>query len=180
MNQQLPEVAKQLCAVLNAPARLVAHVALVHDAAFELLQGLATQFPNLQIDHNSVLVGASIHDLGKILHPSELSGPGHRHEEDGPALLERNGIPGQLARFARTHATWDREPVEVEDLLVALADKVWKGQRHELLEGLVVERIASTTGIDKWQVFSSLDEILTTIAETGDQRLEWQQQFGTK
>jgi HD domain len=167
VQHRLPELAKRLCVELKAPPRLVAHLTLVHDAACELVQGLEDRFPGFHFDHGAVLFGASSHDLGKILHPAELSGPGHRHEDDGPTLLEPHGVPPHLTRIARTHATWDREPVEIEDLLVALADKVWKGQRNEILEGVIVDRIASATGITKWEVFSRIDEILASIAEKG-------------
>lgn len=140
VQHQLPELAKRLCVELKAPPRLIAHLTLVHDAAYELVQGLKSRFPGFQFGHDAVLVGASTHDLGKILHPSELIGPGHRHEEDSPEFLEQHGVPPHLARFARTHATWDREQVEIEDLLVALADNVWKGQRNDALEGqLLIE-----------------------------------------
>lgn len=180
MNQRLPELAKRLCAELNAPPRLVAHLTLVHATAREIAKGLAEWLPGFQFDHDAVLIGASIHDLGKTMHPAELTGPGHHHEEDGPDLLEQHGVPSHLARFARTHASWNREPVEIEDLFVALADKVWKGQRNEMLEALVVDRIAVATGITKWEVISHLDQLLTSIAEKGEERLECQRQFGTE
>jgi hypothetical protein len=180
VQHRLPELATRLCVELKAPPRLVAHLSLVHDAACELVQGLEDRFPGFHFDHDAILFGASTHDLGKILHPTELSGPGYRHEEEGSAFLEGNGVPPQLARFARTHASWDREPVEIEDLLVALADKVWKGQRNEVLEGMIADRIAVATGITKWEVFSHLDQLLTSFADKGEERLEWQQQFGTE
>ena len=33
-----------------------------------------------------------------------------------------------LARFCVTHARWESDGIGLEDLLVALADKLWKGK----------------------------------------------------
>ena len=110
----------------------------------------------MAFDADAVCFGAATHDLGKVLHPDELTGSGKRHEKDGPGLLEAHGVPSEQARFARTHGTWNEESL-LEDLLVALSDAVWKGQRVEDLEGFVVQRIAEQTGQEKWEVFSALD-----------------------
>src|SRR5262245_33566156 len=131
--EPLPDEAKRLCQALNAPERLIRHLTLVHHVAGALLESVAVEFPDLQVDAAAVAFGAATHDLGKVLHPNELTAPGRLHEQDGPPLLERHGVPPNLARFARTHGTWQSEPVEREDLLVALADKIWKGQRDEAL-----------------------------------------------
>lgn len=161
---------------LDVCPRLAAHLSLVHDAALEIVIGLAQHFPDLQIDQHAVCFGAGTHDLGKVLHLNELTGPGNQHENDGPSLLEQHGIPPHLARFARTHGAWDREALEIEDLLVGLADTIWKGQRIGPLEDLIVSRIAEATGKAKWEVFDTLDKIVTVIAEKGDERLEYQRQ----
>ena len=71
---------------------------------------------------------------GKIIHVDEMSGPGHRHELAGERLLIAQGISEKVARFCVTHAAWDDSDRTVEDLLVALADKLWKGKREEGLE----------------------------------------------
>jgi len=147
----------------------------VHDAAVEIVEGLRQQFPTLSFDEEAVLFGAATHDIGKILHPAELTGPGKRHEEDGPALLEHHGVPPELARFARTHGAWSDETLPLEDLLVALADAVWKGQRLEALEAQVVDRIGENTDIEPWEVFDKFDGLLEEIAAHGDERLAWQQ-----
>ena len=47
------------------------------------------RWPVLSVDHEAVLYGAATHDIGKVLHPNELDGPGNEHEKDGPALLEQ-------------------------------------------------------------------------------------------
>ena len=173
--RDLPDDAQQLLAKLKTPPRLMAHLALVHDAALEILDGLQRRWPDLQIDADSVLFGAATHDAGKCLHPNELTGPGNRHEQDGPALLEQYGIPPVRSRFARTHGTWSHEPdLAVEDLLVALADHSWKGSRSEDLESKVAERIAGSLGIEIWESFMGLDEIVAQVASRGEERLAWQ------
>lgn len=170
----LPTAAQELLGKLGASPRLAAHLRLVHDAAIEIVEGLRKRFPKLRFDYEAVLFGAASHDFGKVLHPAELTGPGSRHEDDGPGLLERHGISPELARFARTHGAWSRENLPLEDLLVALADTVWKGQRLEALEAQVVGQIAEKTGVEKWQVFDMLDGLLEEIAADGDVRLAWQ------
>jgi hypothetical protein len=170
----LPAEALRLCRELNASHRLIEHLRLVHCVAFHLLEAFEVRFPNLTIDREAVLFSAATHDLGKVVHPEELSGPGDRHEEVGPALLVEHGVSVQLARFARTHGWWDREPVEFEDLLVALSDNVAVGKRNEGLEQLTVEMLVELTGLKAWEAFSVLDEMLqslsiqTTFARTGE------------
>lgn len=163
---------------LDAPPRLVAHLTIVHDVAGELVNAIEEYFPNLTVDTDSVRFGAATHDLGKVKHRSELDGPGDQHEDAGPTLLEEQGIPEQLARFAKTHGAWSREELPLEDLLVALADAVWKGQRIEQLEKQVVEQIADRTEKERWEVFSALDGVLEKIACRGEERLAWQQANG--
>ena len=62
----------------------------------------------------------------------------------------------------------------LEDLLVAAADKVWKGKREEALEQALVHRIAVLSGTEAWQVWLRLDDILTALAEAASERLGWQ------
>jgi hypothetical protein len=173
----LSEEIQQIFGQLDVCPRLAAHLSLVHDAAIQIATGLAQHFPELQFDPHAVYFGAATHDLGKVLHPNELTGPGNLHESDGCGLLERLGVPSHLARFTRTHGAWDREPVAIEDLLVALADTIWKGQRISSLEDLIVNRISQVIGEARWEVFGTLDEIVTVITEKGDERLEYQRQY---
>jgi len=176
--RDLPDDARQILETLHAPARLVAHLTLVHDVAADLIRALRTRWPDLPVDHEAVLLGAATHDIGKVQHLNELEGPGHDHEKDGPSLLERLGIPPERARFSRTHGTWKQEAdLKCEDLLVALADTSWKGQRDDELEKLLASRIASLQGIEKWEAFMALDEMLERVAGAADERLAWQRQF---
>jgi hypothetical protein len=171
-----PPDAQRLCDELHASERLRRHLLLVHDVAATLLDALHVAFPSLVIEADVVLFGAATHDLGKVLHQDELVGPGHRHEEAGPALLEQHGVDPMLARFARTHATWRNENVELDDLLVALSDNLWKGKRNEELEGLVVAKISEATTEPQWSVFEKLDHRFEVIAEGAERRLAWQAQ----
>ena len=75
---------------------------LVHDVAAGLIRSLRNGWPDFAVDQDAVLFGASIHDIGKVMHPNELFGPGHDYEQDGPPLLERLGSPPERARFAAT------------------------------------------------------------------------------
>jgi HD domain len=173
--RDLPDDALQLLKRLNAPPRLVAHLALVHDAAADILNSLSATWRDLPIDKKAVLFGAATHDIGKVLHPAELTGPGSNHEKDGPGLLERMGIPADRARFARTHGTWEQEAaLTIDDLLVALADTCWKGKRDDELEHRLANRIADLQGIEKWEAFLAVDAIVTSNAAHAEERLAWQ------
>lgn len=176
--RQLPPDILRLCVRLEAPPRLISHLRVVHDAAIDLKNGLHDLFPGLEFSSDEITFGAATHDLGKTRHTNELTGPGRQHEIDGPTILEGIGVQSQLARFARTHGSWSREELPLEDLLVALADAIWKGQRLESLEKKVVNQIAMMTKLEEWEVFSELDGLLEEIASRGDERLAWQQVNG--
>jgi len=174
----LPRDVQRLCAELYAQARLIRHLTLVHDVALGLVEGVREKFPDLEFDGDAVCFGAASHDLGKVRHPNELTGPGRQHEEDGPALLEEHGVPRHLARFAETHGEWSRRDVALEDLLVALSDCIWKGERLEELVRQVIDRVAAQTSTEEWKVFSELDTLLEEIGSQGDERLAWQRKEG--
>jgi hypothetical protein len=172
--RDIPNDAQQLLTTLNAPPRLIAHLTLVHDSAFEILDSLQRRWPDLKIDRDAVLFGAATHDAGKCLHKNELTGPGNRHEQDGPGLLEQYGVSPERSRFARTHGAWKKEPtLALEDFIVALADNSWKGSRNEALETMVAGRIAESLGIETWEAFIGLDEIVAEVASSGEERLAW-------
>jgi hypothetical protein len=170
----LPSEAVRLLAEVGALPRLVAHLRAVHDVAAQLVDRLADSCPRLPVDREAVLFGAATHDIGKALHPGELSGPGARHEEAGRELLLAHGVSAERARFAATHASWTAPGVTVDDLLVSLADKVWKNKRVTDLEDLVVAQLARAGGRPVWQEFLDLDEFLTAVGEGADLRLAWQ------
>ena len=174
----LPDCAKAICQAVNAPPRLVAHLTLVHDVACQLVEEIQTAWPDLDFDGESVLLGASLHDIGKALHPNELVAHGKAHEVAGEQLLIMLGVAPHLARFARTHAAWRVDSsLMLEDLFVALADTCWKGARVSELEDLTAERIAILAKQEGWEIFFKLDNLLETLAADADQRLAWQVQF---
>ncbi|MDX3663511.1 HD domain-containing protein [Streptomyces sp. ID05-26A] len=170
----LPAAAETVLSDLHAPPRLVAHLRAVHDVACELVEWVSRHHPSVSVDREAVLYGAATHDIGKVLHPNELSGPGSAHEPAGHALLLERGISERLARFARTHASWTEPGISLEELLVSLADKVWKAKRVPELEQLVTERLAEAVGQEPWEVFMALDDELDRIASGADARLAFQ------
>jgi len=170
----LPAEVSELLVALDAPPRLVAHLRAVHDVACDLTESLSRRFPSLRFQADEVRFGAATHDVGKVVHREELSGAGSAHEPVGYELLVAHGFAPEKARFARTHASWALDGVTIEDLLVSLADKVWKGKRVKELEQLVVDRVAAECGLQHWEAFMALDDILCRLAEGSDQRLAFQ------
>ncbi|GIF65920.1 phosphohydrolase [Asanoa ishikariensis] len=170
----LPDAVRELLVEFDAPARLVAHLRLVHDVAVELTGALAARYPALDFDRAAVLYGAATHDIGKVVHREELTGPGSRHEPAGEALLIARGVAPRLARFAGTHGSWTAPGTTVDDHLVSLADKVWKAKRVPDLEDLVIARLAADCGVARWEAFAGLDDILDAIAAGADERLAYQ------
>jgi putative nucleotidyltransferase with HDIG domain len=174
----LPEEAAKICQAVHAPPRLVAHLTLVHDVAAKLVKQTQESFPELKLDPKSVLFGAATHDIGKAVYGEELVKPGTLHERKGVELLQKQGVPPNLARFAYTHANWeDNLEIQIEDLLVALADNCWKGKRPAGLEKEAVRFISDATQRQPWEVFSTLDSVLEQLASGADRRLQWQAQF---
>ncbi|RJQ78611.1 HD domain-containing protein [Pseudonocardiaceae bacterium YIM PH 21723] len=165
---RLPDRACALLTSLNAPPRLVAQLRVVHHVAVDLTGWLGGL---LEFDREAVVFGAAVYDIGKVLHFDELSGPGSAHEETGYTLLRERGVPERLARFARTHGRWRRPGVALEDLLVSLADRVWRGERPAELEHLVVGRVAAEVGREAWEVFLGLDDVLTEITAQAGARV---------
>jgi len=170
----LPADVGELLVAVRAPARLAAHLRAVHDVAWQLTEQMKARFPVLVFDQEAVLYGAATHDIGKIEHPDELTGPGHQHEPAGYRLLVARGVPARLARFARTHASWTDPDTVVDDHLVSLADKIWKAKRVPDLEDLVTAHLAATCGTERWQAFAQLDDILEALAADADSRLAYQ------
>ncbi|MEJ3748646.1 HD domain-containing protein [Actinomycetes bacterium KLBMP 9797] len=170
----LPDQIVALLVDLRAPARLAAHLRAVHDVAWHLTTRLATSHPSLVFDPDAVHYGAASHDIGKVIHPGELSGPGSQHEPAGYALLVTRDVPHRLARFARTHASWTDPDTTIDDHLVSLADKIWKAKRVPDLEDLITTELAAACGLERWQAFTALDDILDELAAGADDRLAYQ------
>ncbi|WP_067507608.1 HD domain-containing protein [Actinoplanes sp. TFC3] len=170
----LPPAATELLQSLQAPPRLAAHLRAVHDVAWLLTDRLGRARPELDFDTTAVLFGAATHDIGKVIHGEELAVPGNRHEAAGRDLLISYGVPWHLARFAGTHGSWDAEEERtLEDLLVSLADKVWKGARVPSLE----DQVAGHLGGPPWESFMFLDDVIQELAGAADSRLAFQSAF---
>ncbi|MEV0271439.1 HD domain-containing protein [Hamadaea sp. NPDC050747] len=145
--------------------------------ALQLIAAIVELCPVLRFDREEVLFGAAIYDVGKTIHPDELSQPGSRHEQAGYELLVESGVEYRLARFAANHGTWTAPDISTEDLLVSLADKIWKAKRVPDLEDRLIQRICDMTGENRWQVFMNLDDVLDRLAQGADARLAFQNQY---
>jgi HD domain len=172
----LPDQVVELLVAVDAPPRLAAHLRAVHDVAWQLAAWVERHHPTASFDRRAVLFGAATHDIGKTVHTDELSGPGSEHEPAGYEILLARGVDARLARFARDHGSW-HAAVGLEELLVALADKVWKAKRVPELEQLITDRLAAASGQEPWQVFMALDDELNRIAEDADRRLAFQSAY---
>ena len=173
----LPDRAANLLEQLQAPPRLAAHLRLVHDVACQLSDWADAHHPALGYDRAAVLFGAATHDIGKTAFPAEITGPGSAHEEAGRLLLLSRGVSAELARFAATHASWRSPGIGTEDLMVSVADKIWKNKRVTDLEDLLVTRLAQASGRDAWQEFADLDTLLEAIGDGAGDRLAFQAAF---
>lgn len=161
----LPGPAAELLRALDAPARLGAHLRVVHDVAWSLTDALGRRRPDLDFDTTAVLFGAATHDIGKIVHPSELTGPGSAHKAAGQEMLLRYGVPAHLARFTLSHGSWTAPESSLDDLLVSLADQIWRGARVPDLE----HRVTEATG--------HLADVLDTLAADAPRRLAFQRSY---
>jgi hypothetical protein len=173
----LPDQVPRLLQDLDAPPRLAAHLRAVHDVACQLTGWIAQRYPDLPLDRDAVLFGAATHDVGKTLYTTELSGPGSAHEEAGRELLLARGFSPEMARFAGTHAAWAQPGIKLEDLLVSVADKIWKNKRVPELEDLVVKRLAEASGRSPWEEFLGFDDLLTSIGNDSGRRLAFQASY---
>lgn len=174
----LPPTAEALLLHHQAPPRLIAHLLLVHDVAAQVLDVLHHHELADAINDAAVLFGAAIHDIGKVMHLQELSGPGHQHEQAGRQLLLQAGVPSALARFAETHGQPPATTtLTIEDLLVMLADTCWKGKRDSVLEQRIVDEQAAHAGRDWWEIFLLIDSSVEQIAAEAECRLAWQARF---
>jgi HD domain len=154
---------------LGASSTLIIHVQLVAEASELLITKL--HLLSIEFDVSFVRLGVAFHDAGKILHPEELHLKGINHEAAGEQLLIDNGIDADLARCCRSHGQWQTIECTLEELLVALADTLWKGNRGYDLENLVVQRLLLKCDKDYWDLFMEMDACFETIARDGYSRL---------
>lgn len=154
---------------LEAPPRLIRHAELVSEAA----EMLISHFSNIGLEFDALLVrlGCILHDVGKTLHPEELEIEGTQHTTAGYQLLIEHGIDPQIADFCISHEHWQTDSPSIETLMVALADKLWKGKRHTELETATIQQVSTLIGLNPWTIFMKMDAIFETIADTATTRL---------
>jgi hypothetical protein len=162
--------AYELLKDLGAPNRLVRHAQLVSQAADLLL--LELRALGVTCDVCIVELGAVLHDAGKIHHRQEFSEPGSLHEKAGEALLLARGVQPEIAKCCTSHGAWNLPEVSLEERIVALADKLWKGKREADLELTVIDDIATKLGVERWDVFERLDTTFEEIAAAGAERIQ--------
>lgn len=79
----------------------------------------------IKVDAHFVRLGVALHDAGKIVYVEELTSKGNKHEAEGESLLIKSGVEPSLARYCRSHAQYEVMYCSLEELLVALSDKLW-------------------------------------------------------
>jgi len=158
----------------DAPQRLFRHLTIVNSTAFYIIEQLKSEWPNLPLNEKEILFGASTHDIGKVKITSELYEKGKKHEEEGFKILKEFGFRDKESRFTITHGNWNTSNLHIEDLLVCLSDKIWKGKRINELEELITTNISELTKTDFWEVSVKLELILEKIAIGSDDRIAWQ------
>lgn len=163
------EDCEQLLKDNQAPKQLIKHLYLVSSVASEISHYMLS----LGFIHNQSLVicGAGLHDMGKIIYQEELKQHGSLHEEKGKEILLEQNINPEIAQCCVAHAKWE-ETNKPEELFVALADKLWKGQRNNALELKIIDMVATYNKQDRWDIFSDMDLFFESIADKGSQRLE--------
>ncbi|CAM1343513.1 HD domain-containing protein [Tenacibaculum amylolyticum] len=171
---ELTNEIKNLLEQCNAPQRLVKHLTIVNSTAFYIIEEFKKEWPNLLLNEKEILFGASTHDIGKAVITNELYNKGNKHESEGLKLLKELGFKDQEARFTVTHGDWKNPDLKIEDLLVCLSDKVWKGKRINELEEKVTYKISELTETDFWDVSIKLELILEKITIGSDERIAWQ------
>lgn len=164
-----PDDAYRFLQDLGAPDRLLLHSQLVCEVAEKIAEQISNS--GVIINKRLVLLGAVLHDAGKICHPEELEGAGNRHEEAGESLLVEYGIAPDIARCCRSHGQWQTMNCSLEEYLIAISDTVWKGKRDSELEKRIGDIITERTGRDMWEVLIELDTLFESIASDGQKRL---------
>jgi HD domain len=154
---------------LGASAKLLLHVKLVGEAADIIIKKLVDL--KVVFDADFVRLGVAFHDVGKIIHPKELSDKGSLHENEGEKLLLEKGVDKKIARCCNSHGKWNTMECSFEEYLIALADKLWKGKRENSLENIVINQVAEILNQERWNMFMELDSCFEQIASDGDSRL---------
>ncbi len=171
---ELSKEIKDLLEQFDAPQRLIKHLTIVNSTAFYIVEQLKIEWPNLVLNKKEILFGASTHDIGKAVITDELYKKGKKHESEGFKILKELGYNDKESRFTITHGNWENSNLLIEDLIVCLSDKIWKGKRINDLEERITTNISELTKTDFWDVSVKLELILEKIAVGSDDRIAWQ------
>lgn len=174
--QDLPQDIIRLLNEYQAPNRLHKHLSIVHHVGYKLIQFLEAEFPTFQFNKSLVLFGTATHDIGKCIVKEELYSVGKLHEAKGEQLLLNHGYTPEKARFAKTHGDWSNSENTIEDLLVCLSDKIWKGKRIPELEEQIRKEIITQLKLDYWDVYFELDAFIDEISLKSSTYLEYQRE----
>lgn len=147
---------------LEVPQALRIHLETVHGVCSQIVEGLFGTWPCLVWDAESTLLGAALHDIGKVMHPEEIFSPGNKHCEAGYQLARRLGVPERVARMCRTHERWHEQDA-VEDLVVSLADIWWRQVSEPDLEWRLCGALARRLQTDPAQTWDGLQRIWERI-----------------
>jgi hypothetical protein len=165
-------IIKEVYTFLNehgASPKLIRHAQFVVEAAKLLCEQLLRL--NITFGEHFIVIGAALHNAGKIKHPEELVQAGTLHEKTGEKFLLELGVNPKLARVCRSHAQWKRLECSLEELIIALADNLWKGKRNEELEQVFLSRLLEVSIHEKWKLFIESDSCFENIAAQGSTRL---------
>lgn len=173
MEAKFPKDVNRLLQELEAPERLIRHLFIVHETASLLVNFITKNWPEIAINQHLILFGAATHDIGKTRVTNELYESGNLHENEGEKLLLDKGYTIDEARFASNHSNWQNHD-QLEDLLVSLADKVWKGKRIPALEFNTAASIAKKLNQDVWEIEPILNAYLDQLALQASSNLNWQ------
>ncbi|MEM7449342.1 MAG: HD domain-containing protein [Myxococcota bacterium] len=161
---RLPAGALELLCYLGAPDWLLHHHRVAVAAAMQLVSAIRLE-TGAQFDRRQVLMGAALHDCGKILHPEERGSLGEAHEAAGEQLLLAKGIRPEVARCCRTHRDWRSREAKLEDLLVALAVRLPWGPREETLEQRIIDAVAARSPtMSAWEVYVRIAPVFDSAA----------------
>ena len=86
-------------------------------------------------------------------------------------MLLELGCDPSVAVHCVAHADFESKDRTIEQLMVTLADKVWKGKRVEALEFRIAEHLALRTGQKRWSTWQQLTEVVDEVANRADDRL---------
>ncbi|WP_075344686.1 HD domain-containing protein [Tenacibaculum agarivorans] len=171
---ELSKEIRNLLEQFDAPQRLIKHLTIVNSTALHIVEQLNTEWPNLELNKKEILFGASTHDIGKAVITDELYKKGKKHESKGFEILKELGYNDEESRFTITHGNWENQGLKIEDLIVCLSDKIWKGKRVNELEERITNEISELTKTDFWDVSMKFELILEKIAIGSDDRIAWQ------